>query len=92
MSPPSRTGTLRIVARFLIQHRHAPYECGAVFASFKGFASPLRGRATLASCGGGGHAIWWCVEAADEDEALALVPFYVAQRATVIGVAEVDIP
>ena len=92
MSRPSQTGSLVAVARFLIQHHHAPSECGAVFASFKGFASPLRGRATLASCDSGGHAIWWCVEAADENEALALVPFYVAQRATVIGVAEVEIP
>jgi len=35
---------------------------------------------------------WWSVEATDEEEALALVPFYVAQRATVIQVAEVEIP
>jgi hypothetical protein len=80
------------VPRFLIHHRHEPHECGVVFASFRGFASPLRGRATLASCAAGGHAIWWTVEAADEQEALALVPFYVAARATATRVAEVEIP
>ena len=78
--------------RYLIEHHHEPGECGVVFASFRGFASPLRGHATLASCEAGGHAIWWCVEAADEAAALALVPFYVAERATAARVAEVQIP
>ena len=92
MSAPARAGTLLGVARFLISHRHAPHECGAVFASFKGFESPLRGRPALASCDRGGHAIWWTVEAADGQAALALVPSYVARRATVIQVTEVEIP
>jgi hypothetical protein len=78
--------------RFLIHHRHEPRECGVVFASFRGHESPLRHRATLASCGSGGHAIWWSVEAASEDAALGLLPFYVAQRATAIRVGEVEIP
>ena len=46
-------------------------------------SSPLRHRPALASCATGGHRIWWAVEAADDEEALALVPFYVAERATV---------
>jgi hypothetical protein len=78
--------------RFLIHHRHDPRECGVVFASFRGHESPLRHRATLASCGSGGHAIWWSVEAASEDAALGLLPFYVAQRATATRVGEVEIP
>ena len=78
--------------RFLIEHRHAAHECGAVFASFRGFASPLRHCPALASCATGGHRIWWAVEAADAEEALALVPFYVAERATATPVAEVRIP
>ena len=78
--------------RYLIEHHHDARECGVVFASFRGFASPLRGRATLASCEAGGHSIWWCVDADDEDAALDLVPFYVAQRATATRVAEVPIP
>ena len=63
-----------------------------MFASFRGHESPLRHRATLASCGSGGHAIWWSVEAASEAAALGLLPFYVAQRATATRVGEVEIP
>ena len=77
---------------YLLHHRHEPQECGVVFAGFSGFASPLRHKATLASCGSGGHSIWWTVEAATEGEALALLPFYVAERTTVTPVAEVEIP
>jgi hypothetical protein len=77
---------------FLIQHRHEPPECGAVFAAFKGHDSPLRHRAALASCAFGGHAIWWSVEAASELAALALLPAYVAVRATATRVGEVEIP
>ena len=77
---------------FLIQHRHESHECGAAFAAFKGHESPLRHRATMASCAFGEHAIWWWVEAAGEDEALGLLPFLVAQRATAIRIGAVDIP
>jgi hypothetical protein len=78
--------------RYLLQHSHEPQECGVVFASFKGHESPLRRRATLASCRSGGHAIWWTVEAASEAEALRLLPFYVAQRTFATRVQEVEIP
>ena len=78
--------------RYMLEHRHEAHECGVVFASFKGHDSPLRHRATLASCRSGGHAIWWTVEAASEAQALALLPFYVADRTTAAGVSPVDIP
>jgi hypothetical protein len=78
--------------RFLIQHSHEPPECGVVFAAFKGHDSPLRHRATLASCAFGGHVIWWHVEALNETAALALLPSYVAARAIATRVREVDIP
>ena len=78
--------------RFLLHHRHEPHECGVAFASFRGHGSPLRHRAALVSCVWGGHAIWWSVEAADAEEALALLPFFVAERATATRVDEVDIP
>jgi hypothetical protein len=78
--------------RYLLQHRHEPDECGVVFASFKGHRSPLRRRSTLASCRSGGHAIWWTVEAASEQDALAQLPVYVAERTTATSVSEVDIP
>ena len=85
-------GTLCAMPRFLIHHRHEPHECGVAFASFRGHASPLRHQAALASCLTGGHAIWWAVEAAGPDEALELLPFFIAERATATRVDEVDIP
>ena len=78
--------------RFVLYHRHEPRECGAVFASFRGHDSALRRRATLASCAHGGHAIWWAVEAHSDADALALLPYYVAERATATEVSEVRIP
>jgi hypothetical protein len=78
--------------RFLLQHRHEPHECGVVFAAFKGHESALRRRAALASCLSGGHEIWWSVEAATEQDALALLPFYVAERTTTSRVNEIHIP
>ena len=63
-----------------------------MFASFKGHESPLRRQPTLASCYSGGHAIWWTVDAASEEDALALLPSYVAERTTATRVSEVRIP
>ena len=80
------------MSRYVLQHHHEPRECGVVFASFKGHSSPLRHRATLASCRSGGHAIWWTVEAESEEGALTLLPTYVAERTTVQRVSEVEIP
>lgn len=80
------------MSRFLLHHRHEPHECGVVFASFKGHESPLRHQATLASCRSGGHAIWWTVEALTEEDALRLLPSYVAKRTTATRVSEVAIP
>jgi hypothetical protein len=80
------------MARYLLHHRHEPDECGVVPASFKGYNSALRHRPTLASCGSGGHAIWWTVEADSEGNALRLLPFYVAARTTITRVSEVQIP
>jgi len=83
---------LELMARYLLHHRHEPHECGVVFTSFKGHDSPLPHQPTLASCRTGGHAIWWTVEADSEDDALALLPFYVAKRTTITQVSEVQIP
>jgi hypothetical protein len=80
------------MSRYVLQHRHGPRECGVVFAAFKGHETPLRRQPTLASCAFGGHSIWWTVDAASEADALALLPFYVAQRTTAAEVAEVEIP
>ena len=78
--------------RYLIDHRHEAGECAVVFASWRGFDSPLRHQAAVASCPTGGHAIWWNVEAPDAEQALAQLPRYVAERATAAQVSEVEIP
>jgi hypothetical protein len=78
--------------RYLLHHRHEPHECGVVFASFRGHDSPLRHRPTLVSCRSGGHEIWWTVDSATKEDALRLLPFYVAERTTATSVCEVDIP
>ena len=78
--------------RFLIHHRHAASACGVAFSAFRGHESPLRHRPALASCAVGGHAIWWTVEATSEADALALLPFFVAERSTAVEVTEVRIP
>ena len=83
---------LETMPRFLLEHRHEPHECGVAFAAFRGHASPLRHRAALASCAFGGHAIWWEVEAAGPDEALGLLPYFLAERTTATRVDEVHIP
>ncbi len=62
------------------------------FASFAGHESALRHRATLASCLGGDHAIWWTLEAESEADALAQLPFFVAERSVLTRVDEVQIP
>ena len=79
------------MTRYLLQHRHAATECGVAFASFKGHESPLRHQNTVTSCRSGGHAIWWTVEADNEEEALRLLPTYVAKRTTVESISEVEI-
>ena len=76
----------------MLDHSHMAAECGAVFAAFRAFDSPLRRTATLASCHYGGHRIWWQVDAADEDAALGQLPRYVAERTTATRVRPTEVP
>ena len=78
--------------RFLLEHSHSAADCGVVFAAFNAFESPLRHRSTIASCYYGGHRIWWEVEAATGDDALACLPGYVAARTKVSPVRATEIP
>jgi hypothetical protein len=87
-----RSGTLTVMPPFLLRHHHAPGECAAAFAAWQGFHSPLRGRPAASTCLAGGHAVWWRVDAADRQAALALLPPYVAHRAHAIAFREVLIP
>jgi hypothetical protein len=78
--------------RFRLEHQHVPDECPIVFASFKAFESPLRHQLTIGSCDFGTHRIWWDVEAATAEDALARLPRYVAQRTTAIRVGDLSTP
>ncbi len=80
------------MARWLLHHRHDPDECGVAFAAWKGHASPLRRRGAVSSCRTGGHAIWWIVDAPTSEAALALLPYFVAERASAVQVSDVTIP
>jgi len=80
------------MATFLLHHEHAAAECAAAFAAWSGFTSPLRRRSAHSTCLAGGHAVWWIVQAADRDEALALLPAFVARRASATEVRRVRIP
>ncbi len=80
------------MTRYLLHHSHEPHECGVVFASFKGHQSPLRQRppsrrAAPAATRSGGRS-----KPASQEEALAQLPFYVAERTTATSVSEVEIP
>ena len=80
------------VPQFMLQHVHTARECGAVFASFKAFDSPLRHQMAVGSCHFGTHWIWWQVEAQSGHEALTQLPRYVAARTTAIRVGEIHTP
>ena len=78
--------------RFLLHHRHDPRQCGVAYAAFKGHRSPLRRRRTFASCLAGGHDIWWLVEAASAQDAIAQLPHFLATRTIATPITEVQIP
>ncbi len=92
MHLPGRSGHPRLIATFLLAHRHDADECRVVFAAWTGFKSPLRRQSTWASCLSGGHRLWWTVDAEDAEAALALLPTYVARRTEPIRVHPVTIP
>jgi hypothetical protein len=80
------------VPRFVLTHRHHPEECAIAVAAWKGFDSPLRHGRPLGSCAKGGHQIWWTVDAVSSEDALALLPHYVARRTVADEVREVPLP
>ena len=92
MPASPRSTDHRVMTLYLLQHRHEPAECGAAFAAWKGFDSPLRRRAAWCSCLTGGHRLWLVADAPDETTALRLLPRYLAERSDVSRVAEVTIP
>jgi hypothetical protein len=77
---------------FILQNHHEPAECDATFAAWQGFESPLRRHPAASTCLAGEHRLWWRVEAGSAEEALALLPEFVASRTRVTGIREVEIP
>ncbi len=77
---------------FILHHTHDPGECASSFAAWAGFASPLRHRAAASTCLAGGHCLLWRVEAGGIDEAIALLPAFVAARTDIIEIRDVQIP
>ena len=82
---------------YLLHHRHDPSECAAAYAAWRGFDSPLRHHSALASCpsdngDGREHLLMWTVDAEGPEQALALLPPWLAERAEVRRVGEVSIP
>jgi hypothetical protein len=80
------------MACFLLHHRHEPQECGVAFAAWKGHDSPLRRRETFGTCRGGGHDIWWLVDADSAETALAQLPYFIARRTTAAEISAITIP
>ena len=80
------------MATFILCHSHRPEDRSIAAAAWKGFHSPLRHGRPLGSCVTGGHRLWWIVEAADGDAAIAQLPAYVAERTAIEEVREVPLP
>jgi len=80
------------MAKFILHHTHEPSECAASVACWRGFSSPLRGKQVPSACRFGEHETWWRVTAADEAEAVGLLPAFVAERVTAIRVEEMKVP
>jgi hypothetical protein len=78
--------------RFLLLHHHAPSECASAWAAWNGHSSPLRGIEVSCTCLHGRHRIWWEVEAADAEAAVALLPPYVGRRTRAVPVRRVVTP
>lgn len=74
------------MAHYRLHHVHAPAECRAAHAAWRGWRSPLREADAVSSCRFGGHETWWDVECASRAEALALLPAFVARRTEAIQV------
>jgi hypothetical protein len=76
---------------YLVRHHHDASECGAAFAAWRGFRSPLRGSRPMASCRVGDHTVWWTVVAPSARDALGQLPDFVARRAEAVQIEEVHV-
>ena len=93
-----RTGRLTIrlgapaMGLFLLVHSHSPERCASAWAAWKGHLSSLRGTEVACTCMHGGHVVWWEVRAASAEDALALLPDYVARSTRALPIRRVVTP
>ena len=83
--------------KFVLTHRHNAAECTIAYAAWKGFESSLRHSHALGSCASdapeaGEHLLVWTVDAEGAEDALALLPPWVASRTEARRVDQVAIP
>lgn len=69
-----------VMPTFILAHVHQDIECEVVYAAWRGYDSPLRGLAAMASCATGDHHIYWTVDANSLHDALNQLPPYLAER------------
>ncbi len=68
----------------LLTHRHTAIDCAAMFAAWRGSATPTWRRRALSRCPQGGrHRLWWLVEAPDESAALEQLPERIGRQTEV---------
>ena len=77
---------------FILIHEHSETECASAFAAWLGVPSELRRRPAWAGCMHGEHRVFWRVEAESAAAALAMLPEFVAARATATPVRRVTVP
>jgi hypothetical protein len=81
------------VPTLLLTHRHPAIDRAAMFAAWRGSATPLWRRGALSRCPqGGGHRLWWLVEALHESAALERVPERTGRQTEVNRVSLLPIP
>lgn len=64
------------MAEYMLFHTHEPEDCEKLFKAYESYDSPLKGkgRTFFCTCPSGEHGGFIQVEAADEREAVAMLP------------------
>src|SRR5688500_17006319 len=84
--PRSDDRTARVAAEtrspglYLVVNHHSEAECAATIAAWRRFESALRRSVPISGCSRNDHRIWWRVDTRNQDEALAMLPSFVASR------------
>lgn len=87
----ARPSVRTVMPTFILAHVHDEAECQVTYAAWRGYESPLRGLAAMASCATGDHRMYWTVDADNADQALRQLPPYLAARTHASEVRRVPI-